>query len=124
MTDYIELIVRWIFALQMIFWGLNGFFNWITITPPSATLEKFVLACIETRFIMPTVKVVEIVFGAFLISGFIVPVSILMFAPIIFVITGLHVLHNPRPWGVLVTTTLPFTLLMVLHSEDLLRLVY
>lgn len=124
MSDYIEIVLRWIFGLQMVFWGLNGFFNWIKLPPASPVIEKFVLACIESRFIMPTVKMIEIICGAFLLLGFAVPVSLLVFAPLLFVISGLHALHSPKPWGVLLSYTLPYALLLLLHGNALLRLVH
>lgn len=124
MSDYIELTLRWIFALQMVFWGLNGFFNWIKLPPASPAIEKFVQACIETRFIMPSIKLIEIIFGAFLLLGFVIPISLLIFAPLLFIISGLHILYNPRPWGVLVSYTLPYAILLFIHSSTLLRLVH
>lgn len=118
MGDYIEVVLRWLFGLQMVFWGLNGFFNWIRIPPASPGIEKFVQACVESKFIMPSVKLIEVIFGSFLLIGFIVPLSLGVFAPLLFVITGLHVLHNPKPWGVLASYTLPYVILLVLHRES------
>jgi uncharacterized membrane protein YphA (DoxX/SURF4 family) len=122
MGDYIEIGLRWIFGLQMVFWGLNGFFNWIKMPPASPVIERFVQACIESRFIMFSVKMVEIIFGVFLLLGFVVPFSLLVFAPLLFVISGLHSLHNPKPWGILISYTLPYTILLLIHSSTLLRL--
>ncbi|HWU41844.1 MAG TPA: hypothetical protein VN132_00360, partial [Bdellovibrio sp.] len=67
MLSYIEIIFRWIFALQMIFWGLNGFFEWVKIPPASKGVEKFVQACADTKFILPTVKFIEIFCGGLLL---------------------------------------------------------
>jgi hypothetical protein len=49
--EYFELALRWIFGLQIAFWGLNGFFHWVKIPPSSEVIEKFTQACIETRFL-------------------------------------------------------------------------
>lgn len=124
MSEYFEIAVRWAFAMQMVFWGLNGFFQWIKIPPASPVIDQFVTACIETKFIMPAVKLIEIVFGSFLIINFAVPLSLVAFAPLLFVITGLHLFHNTKPWGVLFFYTLPYCLLVTLHSGSLLRLVH
>lgn len=124
MNEIVESVIRWLFALQMVFWGLNGFFHWIQIRPAGAVIEKFVQACIETRFIMPTVKLIEIVFGFCLLFGFLVPLSLAIFAPLMFIVTGLHIWHNPRPWSVLVPCTLPYILLLFFHGSILLRLVH
>lgn len=108
----------------MLFWGLNGFFHWVKIPPSGPIIEGFVTACIETRFIMPTVKLLEIMGGALLLFHVGLPLVLAAFAPVIFVVSGLHVLHNPRPWGVLVSTTLPYLILVLIHSTHLLRLVH
>lgn len=124
MIEYTEITLRWIFGFQMVFWGLNGFFNWIKITPVSETIDHFVQACIEVKFIMPTVKIFEILFGLFIVFNFMTAISLIALCPIMFVITGLHMLHNPKPWGVLFSYSLPFVALVILYSEDLLRLVH
>ncbi|MGZ3772525.1 MAG: hypothetical protein ACXVCY_10875 [Pseudobdellovibrionaceae bacterium] len=122
MTEYIEIALRWILSLQLIFWGLNGFFHWIKITPAAEPIEQFVAACIKVKFIMPTVKSFEIFFGFCLLTNSIVPISLLALSPILFVITGLHTLHNPRPWSILLSYTFPYCALLILNSQTLLRL--
>lgn len=124
MTEYLELFFRWAFGLQMIFWGLNGFFHLVPIPPSSDKINKFVEACIETKFLMPIVKIFEILFGICLIANFMVAVSLVTLAPILFVVTGLHVFHNPKPWGVLATCTVPYLILVLYHAPALLRLVH
>lgn len=122
--EYFELSCRWIFGLQMAFWGLNGFFHWIKIPAASPKFEKFVDSCIEVGFIMPSVKLLEILFGLFLVLNILVPFSLVVFAPIMFVIAGLQILHNPKPWGVLMTIVLPYLVLISFHRDSLLRLVH
>lgn len=124
MNEYIDAILRGVFGLQMLFWGLNGFFHWIQLPPAAPAIEKTVNACIESRFIMFTVKAIEVIFGTFLVLGFMVPLSLLMFAPLMFVITGLHLFHNPRPWAILVSYTAPYIALLLIHGDTLLRVVY
>lgn len=124
MIDYVEIAIRWIFAVPMIFWGLNGFFHFLAIPASSPTINKFTEACIEARFIMPTVKIIEIVGGVFLLLNWAVPFTLACFAPIIFVVSGLHLLHNPKPWGVLIPTTLPYLILIFFHHEALLRIAH
>ncbi|MEK2689170.1 hypothetical protein [Bdellovibrio sp. GT3] len=113
--EIIETACRVVFGLQMVFWGLNGFFNWLKIPPSPPVIERFVGACYETRFIMPTTKIAEILLGLLMIVGFAVPLTILLIAPIVFVITFLHLLHNPKPWGVVIPITLPFAIVVGFH---------
>lgn len=122
MTEYIQTAFRLIFGFQMVFWGLNGFFSWIKITPVANSIEHFIKACFEVKFIMPTVKIFEVIFGIFVALNFMVPASLIALSPIMFVITGLHAFHNPKPWGILLSYTLPFIVLLILYREPLLRL--
>ncbi|WP_413585580.1 hypothetical protein [Bdellovibrio sp. HCB274] len=113
--EIIEAACRIIFGLQMVFWGLNGFLHWVKIPPSPPNIENFVNACIETRFIMPATKIAEILLGALLIAGFAVPLTILLIAPIVFVITLLHLIHNPKPWGVVIPISLPYAIIVGFH---------
>ncbi|MEN0058509.1 MAG: DoxX family membrane protein [Bdellovibrio sp.] len=122
--DIVEMLLRLFFGLTMAFWGLNGFFHWKPIPPASPTIESFVAACTETRFIMPLVKIIEIVCGLCLVLKILVPLSLVVLSPLILVITGLHVFHNPRPGSVLFSTTLPFLILFFWHSHVILRLIH
>lgn len=115
---------RWVFGLQMVFWGLNGIFHWVNLPPISAKFQRFVDACIDVGFVMPLVKTIEILFGLSLLFNFLVPLSLAAFAPIMVVISGLHILHNPKPWGVLSTILLPYLVLIFSHRDSLLRLVH
>jgi len=123
MMDYFELALRWILGMQLTFWGLNGFFQWKQIPPSPAAIDKFVVACIESRIIMPTVKIFEIIFGIFLLANFAVPLALVMLAPIVFVISALHVFYNKKAWEVVVPLTLPFGMLLAFHYETWLRLI-
>ncbi|WP_413558935.1 DoxX family membrane protein [Bdellovibrio sp. HCB209] len=118
--EIIEVVCRIAFGLQMAFWGLNGFFHWLKIPPSPPVIEKFVDACMETKFIMPTVKTLEILAGLSLVLGLAVPLNVMLMAPIVFVITLLHLLHNPKPWGVVIPITLPFAVIIGFHIPGIL----
>ena len=117
--EIVDLVCRIAFGLQMAFWGLNGFFHWVKIPPSPPVIEKFVEACIETRFIMPVVKVIEIVCGLLLAVGVAVPLNMMIIAPIVFIVTFLHLVHNPKPWTVVIPITLPFAVVMGYHLPAL-----
>jgi len=111
--EWVELIFRWILGGQLLFWGLNSVFHWIAIPPSNKVIEQFTEACFKTKFIMPTVKALEIVGGLLLLSGFYTHLALLALAPLIFVITGLHLFHNKRSWEVLVPISLPYVVLLI-----------
>jgi hypothetical protein len=71
---------------------------------------------------MPTVKIFEIGFGALLLTGSYTLLSLLALAPIIFVISGLHLFHSKKAWQVIGPLTLPFLALITLHGKDVQNL--
>ncbi|WP_413289155.1 hypothetical protein [Bdellovibrio sp. HCB337] len=117
MLEWLEIFCRWVLGLQFLFWGLNGFFHWRPIPPSAQPINDFTEACIKTRFIMPTVKIFEIAFGALLLTGKATIVAWAALAPIVFIISGLHLLYNKKYWEVLLPITLPFLLILVLNFE-------
>ncbi|MNT10885.1 hypothetical protein D3C72_1457380 [compost metagenome] len=115
----LELIIRWIFILQMLFAGLNGIFHFRPVPDSGPQIDAFVKACMDVKFIMPTIKALEVIGALVLINKHWVPFGLILFAPMMFVITLLHAMHNPKPWGVLVAFSLPYVLLIYLNHEAL-----
>lgn len=116
---WLELIFRWILGLQLVFWGLNGFFHWKSIPPSTDFINRFSEICVQSRFIMPTVKVFEILFGFLLLTGTHTSLALIALGPIIFVVTGLHAVHNPqRSWEVVLPISLPFVGVLLLNFES------
>lgn len=66
---------------------------------------------------MPTVKLFEIAFGALLLTGVGIQIAIIFLSPIIFMIAGLHILHNPKWAPVVLPVLIPFLVLLVLHEN-------
>lgn len=106
-------VLSTILGLQFAFWGLNGFFNWFPPPPSSEKFENFVKACYDVKFIMPTVKVFELIGGLFLVFPFTQELGLQLLSPIVFVITGLQIFHHPKPWLVLGTLCFPFWILFL-----------
>jgi len=115
--EWLELGARWILGLQFIFWGANGFFHWKAIPPSSDFIQRFGDICIESRFIMPTVKVFEIVFGILLLTGFGTLIGLIFLGPIVFMITCLHIFHNPKWPLVVLPILIPYLVVLLLHEN-------
>ncbi len=120
MLEWLIIGCRWVLGLQLLFWGLNGFFQWKAIPACGAFIDRFSDICAQSKFIMPTVKTIEIVFGIALLTGYATLLSLIFLGPIIFVISGLHLLHNRRWWQVLIPITVPY-LLLVLAEQGQFR---
>ena len=109
-------VLSWYLGLQFVFWGFNGFFGWLPPPPAGAVISDFVKACEQARFIMPTVKLIEIISGLCLLIPTLQVAGGLLLAPIVFVIAGLQALHHPRPRFVIITLVAPYGLWLGLLS--------
>jgi hypothetical protein len=122
MFEKLELILRWTFAIQIIFWGANGFLHFVKIPPSSPKITNFVDSCIEIKFIMPIVKIIEIFCGLSLLFDFALGLNLLILSPVIFVITFLQLFHNPKPWAVVLPISTPFLFLFFWHCRAVIIL--
>ena len=117
--EWLDIGSRFVLGAQLAFAGLNGFFHWIPIPPSSPVIDQFSKAMIDSKFIMPLVKICEITFGLLLVAGLFVPLSLIVLGPIVLLITGLHLWHNEKPWGVCLPITLPYLIALALNFDSL-----
>ena len=75
--------------------GLNGFLHFLPQPPLPEPGLKFVMALVETGYLMPLVKGIEVVSGVLLLSGFFVPLALLFLAPIVVNIFLFHTVLAP-----------------------------
>jgi len=122
MLEWFEIGCRWALGLQLLFWGLNGFFKWKAIPPSADFIDRFTDICIQSKFIMPSVKIIEIVFGFILLTGYGTLLALVFLGPIVFLITGLHFFHNKKRWGVIIPITGPYLLLIFSQQSHFLAL--
>lgn len=112
-TGGLERILELLIGAFFTFHGLNGFLHWFAIPGQSPAFERFIQALIEARFIMPVVKVIEIVAGILLVMGFWSLLATAMLAPLVFVIVGAHLILNPeKGWKMALITGLPYFALL------------
>lgn len=86
----LDLIFRILLGLNFFVFGLNGFFKWFAIPQAHERMEKFQKALIDTGYVMTVVKWIEVITGLFLLTGFFVPLAILICGPIVFMIVSAH----------------------------------
>ena len=114
--ELMDFSLRVILGLQLVFWGLNGFFHWIEFKNQPVAINNFVVACIQTQFIMPLVKIIEIATGTLLIFNFFPRLCLLLLSPVIGVILLLHLFHNlKKSYEVVLPLGIPFLGLCYYH---------
>jgi putative oxidoreductase len=96
MKAKLPLIARILLGLIFFVFGLNGFLNFIP-TPPDLpeNMKTFMEGMTATGFMFPLVKGTEVVAGALLLSGYFVPLALIMLAPVIVNIFLVHVFMAP-----------------------------
>lgn len=86
------LVARILLGLIFFGAGLAGLLN---LAPPPANmpenLKTFMAGILATGYFFPLLKVTEVICGALLLSGFYVPLALVVLAPIIINIVGVHV---------------------------------
>ena len=108
-----DFIARLILGLLFFIFGANGFLNRLPIPPAEPRMQKFVQSLQETNYLMTIVKVIEILSGLCLLTGFFVPLALLCLAPVIFVIVSAQLfLNGRRGWGISFLTLIPFLVLL------------
>lgn len=112
-----------IYGLFWLFSSLNAHFQWKKIPFVSNEMDEFITACHKTKFIMPTVKIVELIVGVLLLFSF-TNLALVLILPIVYGIIGLHLFFNKKN-GVLIFTILtPFMILFYFKLKELLNIFY
>ncbi len=77
------ILARSLMGLLFVFASVTYFFKLITPPPPTGAMKVFNDGIEASRYLMPTVKVVELVCGLAFLSGRFVPLASVLIAPII-----------------------------------------
>jgi putative oxidoreductase len=97
MKKYAPCIARILLGLIYFVFGLNGFLNFIPMQPdqvPPAALAFFG-AMMATGYFIYALKATEVICGALLLSGFYVPLALVILAPITLQILLFHTFLTP-----------------------------
>ncbi len=93
----IPLVVRVLLGLIFLASGLAGLLN---LAPPPAdmpeNMKTFMAGMMATKYFFPLLKITEVVCGAMLISGFFVPLALVVLAPIVVNIFFTHLFMEPN----------------------------
>lgn len=92
----LPLIARLLLGFVFFASGVAGLLN---LAPPPADLPEdmktFMAGMMATKYMFPLIKMTEIVCGLFLLSGFFVPLALVVLAPIVLNIFFVHLFLAP-----------------------------
>jgi putative oxidoreductase len=96
------LIARILLGLIFVFFGLNGFLNFLHAPMPAGTAGQFLGALAGTHY-FHVVALVQLLGGILLLSGQFIPLALVLLGPVIFNILLFHATMQPAglPPGVL-----------------------
>lgn len=99
MNNKIALVLRILLGLIFTVFGLNGFLNFLPMQPIAEPAMKFAMAMMETGYFMTMVKGVEVITGILLLTGFYVPLAMILLSPVIVNIFLFHAFLAPQNGG-------------------------
>lgn len=106
MQNKIQLVVRVLMGALFLFGGVAFFFT----TPPPLTgdMATYFAGLQASKYFFILLKGTEIVCGLFLVSGFFVPLALVILAPIVLNILMVHIFLEPSglPMAGILTVTL------------------
>jgi putative oxidoreductase len=88
------LIARILLGLIFLFFGLNGFFNFLHAPIPPGPVGQF-MALLGPTIYMHFVFLVQIVGGVLLLSGQFIPLALILLGPVIINILLFHIALQP-----------------------------
>lgn len=102
MNTKVTLILRILLGLIFTIFGLNGFLNFLPMGTMPEPAMKLAMAMMESGYLMSLIKGVEVISGILLLSGFFVPLAMLLLSPVIVNIFLFHAFLAPGNGGMIV----------------------
>ncbi len=90
-----SMISRYLLGLMFLVFGLNGFLNFLPTPPSTEAATAFGGALFATGYFFPFLKATEVVTALLLLSGFAVPLALIILAPIVIQIVLFHMFLTP-----------------------------
>ncbi|NBX16684.1 MAG: DoxX family membrane protein [Proteobacteria bacterium] len=88
--------VRIILGLIFVVFGINYFYEFLPPQPPPQGIAgEYISALLKTGYFFPVLKVCEISCGIALVTGFFVPLALVVIAPVIVQINLFHFFLSP-----------------------------
>ena len=93
-------VARVLLGAVFFVFGLNGFFHFLPQPPAPARAMAFAGALGATGYFFPLLKATEVLAGALLLAGALVPFALTLLAPIIVNIVAFHAFLAPGNYAV------------------------
>lgn len=92
-------IARYVLGAAMILFGANKFGHFITPPPHAPEAEALLSAMGQSGYLMDMVGAVELICGLALVSGYFVPLALIVLAPVCVNFVALHLFLDPAGIG-------------------------
>jgi uncharacterized membrane protein YphA (DoxX/SURF4 family) len=109
--------VRSLMGLLFLFSSITFLFKLITPPPSTGAMKVFSDGLEASRYLLPTVKVIELVCGAAFLSGRFVPLASILIAPIIVNILLIHAFLGPQGLPIAIFLVLANGLIAYQHRD-------
>ena len=91
------LAARLLLGVPFVVFGLNGFLQFMPMEALPAPAMDLMMAFMRSRYMMPLLSGSELLVGLMLVSGYYVPLALLILAPIMLNIFLFHIFLLPNP---------------------------
>jgi putative oxidoreductase len=95
MKTKVIIAARVLLGVIFFVFGLNGFLHFLPQPPMSGPPGEFFGALFATGYMLPLLKATEVIVGALLLSGRLVPLALTVLAPIVVNIFAFHLFLAP-----------------------------
>ncbi|HSE33177.1 MAG TPA: hypothetical protein VLA93_16500 [Pyrinomonadaceae bacterium] len=113
----LTLIARLLLGLVFVFFGLNGFFNFLDMGPmPTGLAGQFIGALAQSHYFW-VVAALQVVGGALLLINRFVPLGLVLLGPVIVNILLYHVFLNPAGILMAVVVTVLWFIVFYWHRQ-------
>lgn len=118
--DKVQLVVRLLFGLMLVVFGLNGFLNFMPMPEMSAEAGAFMGALVSTKFYFPVIKTIEILAGVAFLTNKKVAFAVVMVFPIMVAAFLFHLGLDPGGIGGAAAGVIFSIVLLVANKEKYL----
>ncbi len=108
-------IARVILGLIFLVFGLNGFFHFIPMPPPTGTAAEFIYGLLKAPYFIPFMASIQVICGVLLLSGAFIPFALLLLFPIALNIFFFHLVLALANLGMAVFIMAALIVLAIYH---------